>query len=880
MGKKVRVQMIGSFLDNLIKYFDKLDIISESIIQSCNPLAMSGKKDKSYFDLCNDINMPMSGLLNIRKNLDQMLSRDSDNFCQNYNLQPLAKEMRVKNTSEYLIFMNSSSEIPLFEKNGMVYSDCSPSNGITAAVSKDQRYTKRNFPFSGDFNWKYYFDNFIAAIKKEYDSDHIILIRTNCSNWYMDNKDIKAFGPQTAAFRDLIAQMDEYFIEQTNCLIVDDLYRFITPSYIKCWFPYIRISQYAWETIAYKIKEIVTCENKEIYRASFPRTGCSLVRNMLLRFNDTAIEKNRKFISEIEEKWLDINDIKRVGAAAGTFYADILSLEHFIGNDYTLSDYVYELGENAPDLDLVERYTEYFKADINDIIAVYLLFERSENRDRFNIIINNIMSSGSIAVKVSEELENKNVKTLIDYPYINSRFAGRNEGNSIYIRLENNSWLELNSRADVPIRKIDDLIKQQIDVDRIISDGCVCRVDCADALTYSCEYYIEKARRGLGKKPTVIVFDSVNEFYESLRYIDYTELLQNEPFIFSISGIKPENCESCVPLVDLTTVIDPKTVHIRIGAGLGDQINYYVEGRIIEQFTNRKVIFDDSWVVMGPKIKELFDINATMLSEILSERLFGYIQQSKNSFISFFTKIDADFVYVALTEADYKKYSGNGNSVFLAKNIKSAVNTKIPYSFHQYLAPLDELKSHFDYNLKDYFEFPPFEKDYHIRLSNELLSCDSVVIHIRLGDYVSVGWNIDNEFYIEAIKRVMGLNQYKNKKFFIFSDDLQYCKEHKDKFGLDLIGDCEIYFVEGNNEADSYRDVQLMALGKIMIIGYSQFSNLAAVYSDKWEMIFCAGKRRSDLLQNYVRRNKYETEPFAKDYKPDRSKMKPKALQK
>jgi hypothetical protein len=51
-----------------------------------------------------------------------------------------------------------------------------------------------------------------------------------------------------------------------------------------------------------------------------------------------------------------------------------------------------------------------------------------------------------------------------------------------------------------------------------------------------------------------------------------------------------------------------------------------------------------------------------------------------------------------------------------------------------------------------------------------------VAIHIRRGDYLSLGWALDINYYIEAIKIVE--ERIQNPYFCIFSDDLDFCRNN------------------------------------------------------------------------------------------------------
>lgn len=119
-------------------------------------------------------------------------------------------------------------------------------------------------------------------------------------------------------------------------------------------------------------------------------------------------------------------------------------------------------------------------------------------------------------------------------------------------------------------------------------------------------------------------------------------------------------------------------------------------------------------------------------------------------------------------------------------------------------------------------------------LKQELLSkydlSDTVSIHVRRGNYVSLShnhYNLSLSYYKNAV------DYFKGYRFLIFSDDIAWCKEN-------FIGD-EYRFAEGQTEVE---DLYLMSLCTHNVIANSTFSwwgaylnqnpNKQIVYPDKW----------------------------------------------
>lgn len=102
----------------------------------------------------------------------------------------------------------------------------------------------------------------------------------------------------------------------------------------------------------------------------------------------------------------------------------------------------------------------------------------------------------------------------------------------------------------------------------------------------------------------------------------------------------------------------------------------------------------------------------------------------------------------------------------------------------------------------------------------------SASLHIRRGDFVKYGWAAPLEKYAQAVR--LARHDFPDVHFFLFSDDMQFCKEHLSEIGI--LSEDDVSFVEGNSGMNSYRDMQLMTRCKInILVGNSSFSYLATL---------------------------------------------------
>jgi len=102
-----------------------------------------------------------------------------------------------------------------------------------------------------------------------------------------------------------------------------------------------------------------------------------------------------------------------------------------------------------------------------------------------------------------------------------------------------------------------------------------------------------------------------------------------------------------------------------------------------------------------------------------------------------------------------------------------------------------------------------------------MLSHNSVAIHVRRGDYVNSKNFADIctiEYYSKAIKYIK--TSIENPQFYIFSNDIDWCKSNL----VDIIGESPVTYVTHNKGKSSYKDMVLMSKAKCCIIANSSFS--------------------------------------------------------
>lgn len=276
---------------------------------------------------------------------------------------------------------------------------------------------------------------------------------------------------------------------------------------------------------------------------------------------------------------------------------------------------------------------------------------------------------------------------------------------------------------------------------------------------------------------------------------------------------------------------------IRIQGGLGNQMFQYAIYKSL-MANGKKVYIDKTYFNYsrshnGFELENIFKIRPKYASEKQIYKLTGFYPFN-------FKNILFNKLYKVLSLGTLK------NNVYFKRQKEKNILIEKDHSF---------IENIFDFNekyLDGYWQnikyFSDIEKeilsDFTFQLKNigseneDILklinNTNSVCVHVRRGDYInnkSLGINL-LPYYKSAINHLT--NNTNSPTFFVFSDDIKYCKEE-----LDIP---EAKYIDWNQNERSYLDMYLMSQCKHNIIANSTFSWWGAFLNKNQDKIVIAPK--------------------------------------
>ena len=160
---------------------------------------------------------------------------------------------------------------------------------------------------------------------------------------------------------------------------------------------------------------------------------------------------------------------------------------------------------------------------------------------------------------------------------------------------------------------------------------------------------------------------------------------------------------------------------------------------------------------------------------------------------------------------------------------------------------MDEIEN----EVRQVFHFPPMPDSRNKEMCQRLEGCNAVAIHARRGDMLGVnGYCYKFGYFQRAVKHIK--EHVDNPVFVFFCDpgSTVWCRENGKIFGLDYEKD-NVWFVDWNKGAESFRDMQLMGCCKHAIITNSSFGWWGAFFITNPNKITISPKQEISVNTTY-----------------------------
>ncbi len=277
-----------------------------------------------------------------------------------------------------------------------------------------------------------------------------------------------------------------------------------------------------------------------------------------------------------------------------------------------------------------------------------------------------------------------------------------------------------------------------------------------------------------------------------------------------------------------------------LNGGLANQVFQYIFVRYAElsRPDEKPWILDDSFFFVhdvhnGYELEKVFGLKPNLISQSFDEDVWSYmIEQKKEgkSIPQLFLENGTD-IYM-LAEADnYKQWNPfNGKVLYCRTNefIPELLDLEGDVYYHGYWIN----KHYFDTfreQIRSELTFPEITDKTNLAYQDEIRNSISVSLHIRRGDFVTCGWQMNEETIRESVKLMK--DALPKMTLFVFSDDIPWCREHAAEIGLNQPK--RTVYIEGNKGETAFRDMQLMSQCRNMVIGPSSFNYLAALLNTR-----------------------------------------------
>lgn len=271
-----------------------------------------------------------------------------------------------------------------------------------------------------------------------------------------------------------------------------------------------------------------------------------------------------------------------------------------------------------------------------------------------------------------------------------------------------------------------------------------------------------------------------------------------------------------------------------LNGGLGNQLFQYIFLRFAERFCPDELwYFDDSAFFIsnqhnGYELEKIWGIKANLLSNYFDPDVWEEIIRLRKAGTTL-PQIFLDMGLPLSMVAETSDYSFNGRVMQVPTNefhpeITTLTDGNNNLYYHGYWINKHWFAQYREENWEE-LAFPALTDAKNLRYADEINNCLSVGVHIRRGDFVTIGWALPDSYYRSACRSILDVRP--ESHFFVFTDDIDWCKTNEEALGLNLAPN--IVYVSGNGCGKNYIDAQLLSMCRGIIMSNSSFCYFATL---------------------------------------------------
>lgn len=281
-----------------------------------------------------------------------------------------------------------------------------------------------------------------------------------------------------------------------------------------------------------------------------------------------------------------------------------------------------------------------------------------------------------------------------------------------------------------------------------------------------------------------------------------------------------------------------------LNGGLANQTFQYIFARYYELTHPGEIMYlDDSYFALhtvhnGYELEKVFGIRPHLLSEAFDAESWAYLLSEKQTGKSVPQILcqngyEMSMITEVQNYAQFNPFEGNVMPIPSNGYFPEIMEYPGDTYYHGYWINKNWFDRYKDIFLQELSLARPLD-DKNLAYEKRIRNTQSVSIHIRRGDYVTLGWAYPTKVYRSMITGFLS-QMPGNWELFVFSDDIAWCMENREALGFDMF--LSVTPVTGNEHGNNYIDLYLMSQCKAMLMSNSAFCYLAALLNTEKQFV-------------------------------------------